>query len=443
MADVVGRRVAAGCVLALAAAGCGAGSARPPAAPADGTITLVTGVDLSQGGIRGQLIGLWNRQHPDHPVRIVELPSSADLQRSQMLAAEQSGNTSYDVLNLDVTATAEFAEDHAIQPLPAGMVPDTDFFDGSRKSVTWHGRSWAVPFNADAGLLYYRKDWLDSIAEGPPSTWDDLKSDYKSLQDAHPELRAAYVTQLREYEGLTVNALEAAQASGESDLSARPSNGLKRLADDIHDGTILNDSLFDDESASVQAFLHGQVAFMRNWPFAYDVLAGAMSPAQFGVWPLPSRTGGQANADRSVLGGQNLAVAAHSRNTHWALGLIKFLTGPGSERCLLERGGLAAARPAVYDDGGGTCPLPATGPGAAGPSAESGGTSLFADKPALRTLRTALTRARARPVTPYYPEVSYQIQHTVSAMLNTQDTPSVDRDAAALPKALRRARQGR
>jgi multiple sugar transport system substrate-binding protein len=437
---MVGKQVAAGCLLALAAAGCGGANRAQPGA-GDGTITLVTGVDLSQGGIRGQLIARWNQQHPDHPVRIVELPSSADLQRSQMLAAERSGNTSYDVLNLDVTATAEFAEDRAIQPLPADMVPDGDFFAGSRKSVSWHGRMWAVPFNADAGLLYYRKDWLDAIGLGPPSTWDDLKDDYRSLQAAHPELRAAYVTQLQEYEGLTVNALEAAQASGENDLGARSSNGLKRLADDVHDGTILHDSLSDDESASVQAFLHGQVVFMRNWPFAFDVLAGAMSPAQFAVTALPSRTG-PANADRPVLGGQNLAVAAHSRNTHWAQELITFLTSVDSERCLLERGGFAAARPAVYD-GGGTCPLAATGPGAAGPSAESGGTSLFADKIALGTLRTALTQARARPVTPYYPEVSHQIQHTVSAMLNTQDTPSVDRAAAALPGALRRARKGK
>lgn len=437
---MVGRRVAvAYCLLALTAAGCVAGRAQPPAAPA-GTITLVTGVDLSQGGIRGQLIARWNQQHPDQRVRIVELPSSADLQRSQMLAAEQSGNTSYDVLNLDVTATAEFAEDHAIRPLPAGMVPDGDFFAGSRKSVTWHGKAWAVPFNADAGLLYYRKDWLDEIHVGPPSTWADLKVDYRSVRAAHPEVQAAYVAQLQEYEGLTVNALEAAQASGEDDLSARPSNGLKRLADDVHDGTILHASLFDDESASVQAFLHGQVVFMRNWPFAYDVLASAMSRSQFGVAPLPGRTG-PGQADRPVLGGQNLAVAAHSRNPRGAEALIRFLTSPDSERCLLERGGFAAARPAVYD--GGACSLPATGPGATGPSAESSGTSLTTDSTALATLRTALTRAQARPVTPYYPEVSHQIQHTVSAMLNTQDTPSVDHAAAGLPKSLRRARQGK
>jgi multiple sugar transport system substrate-binding protein len=437
---MVGTRVAAGCLLALAAAGCGGAVRAQPAGPTGGTITLVTGVDLSQGGIRGQLIARWNQRHPDHRVRIVELPSSADLQRSQMLAAEQSGNTSYDVLNLDVTATAEFAEDRAIQPLPADMVPDGDFFAGSRKSVSWHGRTWAVPFNADAGLLYYRRDWLDSIGQGPPSTWDDLREDYRSLRAAHPELRAAYVTQLAEYEGLTVNALEAAQASGENDLSAKPSNGLKGLADNVHNGTILPASLSDDESASLQAFLHGQVVFMRNWPFAYDVLASAMSPTQFGVAPLPGLKD-PGDADRPVLGGQNLAVAAHSRNTHWAQELIKFLTSRDSERCLLERGGFAAARPAVYD--GGTCSLPAPGPGATGPAAESAGTSLVADRTALATLRTALAHARARPVTPYYPEVSHQIQRAVSAMLYAQDTPSLDRAAAGLPGALRRARKGR
>ena len=53
---------------------------------------------------------------------------------------------------------------------------------------------------------------------------------------------------------------------------------------------------------------------------------------------------------RSVLGGQNLAIAANSDQPRAAQELIEFLTSARSQQILFERGGFAATREVVYQD---------------------------------------------------------------------------------------------
>lgn len=391
-------------------------------APETGPITLVTGLDLSNGGIRRQLIDKWNSEHPDTPVNVVELPSSADLQRAQMLAAEQAGDPGYDVLNLDLTWTAEFAENDAIQPLDEGVLTaaGNDFFAKTLDSVRYRRQGsdttqlWAVPFNTDVGLLYYRKDLLDKAGAPPPKTWQDMV-DVKNKVNS-----PVYTAQLKQYEGLTVNAVEAAAAAGE-DL-ARPSgasHGLTTLAARVRDGTILPDSTTYDEMDSLRAFRDGTVLFMRNWPFAYDLLTSDPDLAQntVGVTRLPGLT-----SDRpapAVLGGQNLAIAAHSTKPKLARQLIEFLTSPESEQCLLERGGLAATRSRVYDPvTHPTCflePPPVT----TGRSEGNHTNTLYNSPEALDVLSSSLADATLRPLTPYYSQTTETIQVVVSTMLAT------------------------
>ncbi|KJY44457.1 ABC transporter substrate-binding protein, partial [Streptomyces sp. NRRL S-444] len=95
-----------------AAGGGQSGAAGAPDQPGD--IVLASGRDVTgKGGIRQQLIDAWNAQQEGkgsgHRARLVELPGSADQQRSQLLGALQSGSAEYDVVNLDVTWVPEFA----------------------------------------------------------------------------------------------------------------------------------------------------------------------------------------------------------------------------------------------------------------------------------------------------------------------------------------------
>lgn len=189
---------------------------------ASGDIVVASGRDVTgKGGIRQQLIDAWNarqdREHSDVHARLVELPGSADQQRSQLLGALQSGSAQYDIVNLDVTWVPEFAAAHLIRPLPDDLV-DADVVKSVASTARWGGKLYAVPFNSDVGLLYYRRDHLKrahvqdtDLSKG--ITWRQLRDLVDAVEApgrSRPKgYEKGWTTQLGPYEGRTVNGIEA------------------------------------------------------------------------------------------------------------------------------------------------------------------------------------------------------------------------------------------
>ncbi|MFG2141993.1 extracellular solute-binding protein [Streptomyces sp. NPDC048650] len=432
----------AGLTLLVAASGC-TSDAGP--APEKGAIVLATGSDLSSSGVRQDLIRAFEKR-TGRTVRIVKLPDTADGQRSQLLAAGQSGNGGYDVLNIDVAWTAEFAEAGVIRPWGAAL--DGDFLDSVVKTVQYDGEVWGVPFNTDAGLLYYRKDILHEFGhDRPPANWGDLKDIAVQVAGAYnrrtarapgggrkPPRLYGMVAQLRPYEGLTVNTLESAWTyGGDPDATSftkgeqvgslqQGVNDLKLRLDSImpHEATTM------DETESRRWFADGRALFMRNWPVEYTSVAEKLTPGeQFDVAELPARPSD--GKRMSVLGGQNLAISAHSARPEGARELIEALTDRGSERCLLERG-FAATRDSAYRAGASApaCPLP---PGDA-ERAERGATRPSAPRPGqeppyTKTLYAALRAAAPRPRSAHYQTFSKVVQIRVSEYLDSQDGTAI------------------
>jgi multiple sugar transport system substrate-binding protein len=377
----------------------------PRPSPEHGELVILSGLDKSFGRQRQRLVDEWNRTHHDNPARIEELSSVADAQHSEMVARAQSGASHVDVYNLDVTWIAEFAAANYIRPLD-DSVDTSGFLDRPLKTCRFADKLWALPFNTDAGLLYYRKDVIGEKAalpsELPPSANDML-----AMVEAKHDLKAGYVGQLGKYEGLTVNALEAIWAAGGDVLDGdrvvidRPEalNGLRRLAGaTVGTGgrppALLPESLTYTEDDSRLAFQRGDVALMRNWPVAYGLLADSRDPrvGSFGVAPLPGT---------SVLGGQDLAIASDTTKPSAARALVEFLTSEDSELKLFRDGGLAATRSAVYQDQG-----------------------VRDRQPYAQDLLQAVSKARARPITTHYALFSSVFQDiVVYALANGGNLP--------------------
>ena len=435
--------------LAAAASGCTSG---PGPGPEKGAIVLATGSDLSSSGVRQDLILDWEKRS-GRTVRIVELPDTADGQRSQLLAAGQSGNSGYDVLNIDVAWTAEFAEAGVIRPWGGEL--DADFLDSVVKTADHNGKVWGVPFNTDAGLLFYRKDILHDYGyDRPPSNWGELKNVAGQVADAYNRAgtgRRMYgmVAQLRPYEGLTVNTLESAWANGGDPDAVSFTKGeqvgaLQQGVADVKDrldSIMPHEATTMDETESRRWFADGRALFMRNWPVEYASVAEKLTPGvQFDVAQLPGRpTDGKR---MSVLGGQNLAIAADSSHPEGARQLIEALTGPSSERCLLERG-FAATRDSAYRPAAKApeCSLP---PGDA-QRGEHGATRPPArwpdqEPPYTRTLYAALRAAEPRPRSAHYQTFSKVVQIRVSEYLGSRGGTAI---ADALAKEADEALSGR
>jgi multiple sugar transport system substrate-binding protein len=366
------------------------------------------------------MIDKWNEDNPGPRLHatMVEPALSIDAEHSQEVAAEQARSCAYDVLELDTPRTAEFAERGFVEPVKGAWMDDPgDFFPRVMETVQWRGHQYAVPWTTDAGLLYLR-------GKPAPASWDKLLHD-------------GYETQLKDYEGLTVNALEVVWNTTRQLVLSGPVDkidiatakvilaGLNRLATAAEAGA-LHDSLEWDEPASANAFVAKQTSIMRNWPYEFRALSAdtRIRRAAFEFHQLPEPS-------YSVLGGQNLAVSRYSKHKDQAGKLIKSLTGKVAEK-RIYCGGYPPTRKST---------LSRDAPCSATKDLDQGATPTPKRlKQFTETLKGALQKARPRPATPYYEQFSETFRECVNMVLKN-NAPSPEKLADALNAALK-GRQG-
>jgi multiple sugar transport system substrate-binding protein len=470
-------------LLLPAVTGCdGASHAAPqPTSSEDGPIVVASGLDVTGStGVRQQLIQQWD-DTPEgrrHPAQLVELPGSPDEQRSQLLGALQSGSADYDVVNLDITWVPEFADAGLIAPLEkqpydtgfasspsAAQLAPGDFVPTAAATGVWKKHTYALPFNSDVGLLYYRKDYLKAVGIDPAqyphrgTTWSDLKKLMSTVALNAAKLPgpppAGWTTQLATYEGLTVNTVEAF-ASADVPLADQDGHylgspaGLRRALPVLMDHTqrayTLGDATKSREAESLSDFAAGRSVFLRHWPYAYSTLLQTFSADRIGVAPLP---------DAAVLGGQDLAVSAASPRAKYALDLVRYLTDKDNERCLLDAG-FAASRTSSYleDDGNATCPLPDRPAATATDPAARSGKGPVENHPmptdaqgrpayARSILYPALLAAVQRPRTPYYGAFTEALQSAMHQWITATAPIPLDGFADTLNRRLEDTLGGR
>jgi multiple sugar transport system substrate-binding protein len=378
-----------------------------------GPITFATGT-VGTGYLPG-LIAQWNAGHPRQRVTVIYLPAKADEQQAQLVENLQARSDVYDVMNLDVIWTAEFASNGWISPVSPRLAPLGQFLRPAVATATYDGRLWAVPFTSNAGLLYYRKD----LVATPPRTWAQLEHDAETIALRHH--MAGYAGQFAAYEGLTVNFAEAVQSAGGAILSRsgsratltspRARRALGFLVSGFRRGWIPPAALGWDEEASRRAFEAGKLLFLRNWPYVYADAAtpgpGNKVAAKFGVTTLP----GPGGPGSSSLGGGNLAVSAFSQHPSTALAFIRFLTSLPSEQRVLIDTSLPPVWTRLYVE-----------------------PALIRRFPYLPVLKKAILAARPRPEVAGYNQLSLAISSAVHRALAQQ--VSVTRTLASLNSQL-------
>ncbi len=431
------------------------------------TITILTGTDTSASagndpaegpsgpaaGMYDQLANWWNDNDGfgnKFDIKFVPVPGGATVEHSAMLAAAQSGDTNYDIYNLDNEWVSEFAARHYIRPLDGQNVDTSGYLPGPLRSAQdASGQLYALPFTTDVGLLYYRSDLVSSAQLKTVRSFSDLMRLAAEVLRHHPAgVNEGYAGQFDDYEGLTVNTLEAVW---DHDPGAFGRNGT------VADQTAVSDGLADlaagfagkvispaettyQEAQAAADFAGGKAVFMRNWPIWYTLIKSAAQVAgepaaanvirSIRVQPLPFP---------SVLGGQDLAVAASSRNPDAALKVIEWLTSATAERCLLQVGGFPATVTSAYT----AQALPApTGDNAYCGNAPSQGFTPELSASILGGLNSAIPR----PVTPYYTEFTTIVQAQVCNFLVQALgglSPSADSVSSSLATDLAYAASGR
>jgi trehalose/maltose transport system substrate-binding protein len=213
-------------------------------------------------------------------------------------------------------------------------------FPAITASYTVDNKLVAVPYDANIGLLYYRSDLLREYGyRGPPGTWDELESMAARIQ-AGERAKAktakqqfwGFVWQGAATEALTCNALEwqAAEGGGqiiEQDKTISVNNvdairAWQRAARWV--GSISPPGVVGyKEWDTLNVWVAGDAAFMRNWTSAYADSQAVGSPIhnKFEVSLLPGGKAGRVG----TLGGTGLAVSRFSTHPREAVELVRYL----------------------------------------------------------------------------------------------------------------------
>jgi multiple sugar transport system substrate-binding protein len=406
--------VGAGVLLAACGGGSSGGGSTgsSSAAAARGPITYVQGKDNSN--VVRPLIAKWNAAHPNETITFKEQSDQADQQHDDLVQHFQAKDANYDVVDVDVVWTAEFAAKGWLQPLKDQFALDTkDLLPATVKTATYNNTLYAAPQSSDGGILYYRKD----LVKTAPTTWEQMMSD---CSIAKKNNMGCYAGQFAKYEGLTVNAAEAINTNGGKFVgddgktpavdSPEAKAGLQRLVDAFKNGNIPPEAITFQEEQSRQAFEAGKLLFLRNWPYVYGLAksdASSKVKTTFGIAPLPGA--GSTVPGVSSLGGHNAAISQYSAHKATALDFLKFMVSPETQKFYATQGSLAPVIGELYKD-----------------------PALTAKLPYLPVLLKSIEAAAPRPVTPFYPAVTTAIQdNSYQALKGSKSVDQALKDMAA------------
>jgi multiple sugar transport system substrate-binding protein len=399
-----------------------------PREPA-GTVLIFSGSAVgAEGEVLARQVARFEAGNPGVRVTIRQAPDDAT-QRHQLYVQWLNAHVGTpDVLQLDVIWTPEFAAAGWVLPLDRFSPAKDDFFPATLAANTWRGRLFALPWFVDVGMLYWRTDLLAA----PPRSLAELAA--LARRERTPAAGEAggpahgMVWQGARYEGLVTVFLEILGGFGGSILTpdgrvavASPEAvaALTYLRDQIRGGAAPPEVLTWHEEETRFAFQNGNAVFLRNWPYAYPLLdrpGESRVAGRFAIAPMPAAPGGEPTA---ALGGAQLAINAHSRHPKAAWRLIAELTSPAR---MLERAqvvGQYPARRSLYSD-----PRLAE--------------ALAADPAQVLNI---VERARPRPVTPVYTELSEILQiHLHRALAGqTEPKPALVQAAREMERVLARS----
>ena len=270
-------------------------------------------------------------------VKVVPHPAASDASYSQLARVFSSKSSSFDVAMIDVVWPGAFAP-YLVDLKPKLGKASKQHAQGIVQNDTIDGKLVAMPWFGDFGILYYRTDLLKKYGyKNPPKTWTQLFAMAKKIQDgeqaSNPSF-SGFVFQGNSYEGLTCDALEWYESSGAGGFidngkatinNPKGAAILNLFASQIGKTTPRDVTTYQEGEAHT-AFVEGNAAFMRNWPYAYSIGADPKTSkivGKFSVTVLP-HTGSSPSV--GTVGGWQLAVNKYSKHVDASIEFVRYMT---------------------------------------------------------------------------------------------------------------------
>jgi multiple sugar transport system substrate-binding protein len=401
---VVSRRAALAAAVVLVTAGCA--DATHSGSRAE-LVWITGGITAADQAPARDIVNRWNELHPTGPkVRVETLPRTADEQH-QVLALElNAGLRNFDIFDLDVAWTPEFAQHGWLVDLQ-DLRPDIEqtALPGPLRTAIWKGKLWAAPYVTDAGILYYRSD----LVSKPPTTWEELIDVGRRVGEQNGI--APFIADGKQYEGLVVQYLEYFWDLG-GEVFDQDGQSVRFQHDPaVQAATFMRTALLEgvyapgfntmDLEEARKTFQSGDAVFMRSWAYAYQQMNGGDTDShivgKLGIAPLPAFNG---HSSVAALGGHHLAVSPFSRDILAATEFVRFAsTSRDVQLGLAQQHSRPPTLKVAYHD-------------------------LAAD-PMMALLAKVLPTAKPRPATPEWDTISAEMQQQIFAAYTGNQDPEV------------------
>ncbi|WP_022873164.1 extracellular solute-binding protein [Nesterenkonia alba] len=390
------RVAATAMIAALALTGCG---------ETDDTPVLTWYINPDDGGQAALAEQCTDEADGEYIIQTSLLPNDAPAQREQLARRLAAGDSSLDIMSVDLPFIPEFAEPGFLAPVPDDVAENTteDTLDGPLEAATWGDELVAIPFTANPQLLWYR----ESVAEeagldmDEPVTWDDIidaareTDTYLGIQGVREESMTVWVNALIASQGETILADEQAEADQlQPQLGSEAGQRAAEIISTIGSEGLAGPGVASlDEEQGMRLFQGDNGSFMVNWPFVWPATNAAVEGGDLDEevlddigWAQYPRV--EADTESAPpLGGVALAVGAESEHPDLAYQAVECIVQPENQADYFLTDGLPPSSDSAYAD------------------------DRFEDEfPMAEDIREAIDNAAPRPQTPFYNEVSEGIQ---------------------------------
>lgn len=341
----------------------------------------------------------------------------------KIVTAQSTGNGQYDTVLMDTPWPAEFADAQIVRDITDKVPADfkSGVFDSAFTSSLYKGKTWGVPWINDTKFFFYNKKMFGQAGiTSPPKTWDEVVADAKLLKSkgiVQYPLAWSWV----QAEAVICDWAEIAAVMGGASFIDDQGNptfnkggglaALQFMKQTIDDGITNPASLGfkeDDVNSTIAA---GQAAMGLNWTYGYNVLNDKTKSKVAGDIAVTAAPGGSSASTSGVNGGMSIAVTTKTQHPDEALKLALWMASePMQEK---------------YDAN--TFPEW---------KASFDKTDLTATNPDFwAAAKSAFAGLVARPVVPYYTNLSNALQVAIQEALKGSKTPqqALDEVAAKVP----------
>ncbi|GEQ23263.1 sugar ABC transporter substrate-binding protein [Clostridium butyricum] len=411
------QRIAGGVLVALmgiSLIGCGgntstltndSGASTKAESDSSDKITLNFSFDQGVGKATQQIVDEFNKIQDKIQVKTILLPQDTNQVHDDFVNKLASGDTSVDVMGLDVVYIAEFASAGWLMDLSSALdssIKDT-MLQGPVEGATYNGKLVAAPWFTNSSVLFYRKDVLEKLGAEVPTTYEGwMKLADKAVGTDGIEYGADF--QAAQSEALVCNWAEYVWNNGGDILDAdgkpvinsknnvEATNIMKNLVDKYAPSGVTTYA----ETESEQVFKEGKSLFIRDWSgfWSSGQDEGSKVKDKIGATSLP--IGPNGTQPHSCLGGLDLVVNNNisDKQKEAAITFIKYMVSKETQKKMT----LISSQPPVVKD-------------------------VYTDAEILKTIPfykdfyQVIQGGKSRPQSPKYAKVSDAIQRNIHKVL--------------------------